>query len=180
MIIADKLRNTNRAEYLLYLWYVEDLLRAFGCDAARVEKEYLIRFRVDEARRAAMLRWYTDLCEMMHAEGCTEGGHLQITKNAEQELAELHARLLASPLPADYAGLYRRALPTLVELRQRNGKDNEPELRTMLTALYGVMVLGMKGSEVSPATRKAIEPVSELLRRLSDYYFQDKEKPLEL
>ena len=29
MIIAEKLSKTNRAEYLLYLWQVEDLLRAY-------------------------------------------------------------------------------------------------------------------------------------------------------
>ena len=44
MIIAEKLSKTNRAEYLLYLWQVEDLLRAYDCDAERIGKEYLSRF----------------------------------------------------------------------------------------------------------------------------------------
>ena len=32
MIIAEQLRNSNRAEYLLYMWQVEDLIRAYDCD----------------------------------------------------------------------------------------------------------------------------------------------------
>ena len=54
MIIADKLRKTNRAEYLLYLWQVEDILRVYGCDAERLKTEYLSRFTVSGEVAAAM------------------------------------------------------------------------------------------------------------------------------
>ena len=47
MIIAEKLRNSNRAEYLLYMWQVEDLIRAYNCDMERINKEYLSRFQLD-------------------------------------------------------------------------------------------------------------------------------------
>ena len=29
MIIANQLKNTNRAEFLLYMWQIEDILRAY-------------------------------------------------------------------------------------------------------------------------------------------------------
>lgn len=38
MIIADRLKNTNRAEYLLYMWQVEDLIRAFQFNSERIAK----------------------------------------------------------------------------------------------------------------------------------------------
>lgn len=44
MIIADKLKTTNRAEYLLYMWQVEDIIRAYNCDADRLAHEYVSRF----------------------------------------------------------------------------------------------------------------------------------------
>ena len=44
MIIANKLRSSNRAEYLLYMWQVEDILRAYQCNIDRIKSEYLNRF----------------------------------------------------------------------------------------------------------------------------------------
>lgn len=36
MIIAKKLKEQNIAEYLIYMWQVEDLIRANGCDIDRL------------------------------------------------------------------------------------------------------------------------------------------------
>ena len=48
MIIAQQLRTENRAEYLLYMWQVEDIVRLYDADADRICREYLSRFKVDE------------------------------------------------------------------------------------------------------------------------------------
>ena len=44
MIVADKLKKTNRAEYLLYMWQVEDILRACKLDEEIMEKVVKSRF----------------------------------------------------------------------------------------------------------------------------------------
>ena len=61
MIIAQRLRTENRAEYLLYMWQVEDIVRLYGADAHRLCREYLSRFKVDENETAAMRQWYADI-----------------------------------------------------------------------------------------------------------------------
>ena len=48
MIIAQEKRKQNIAEYLLYLWQVEDLLRACKLDIDTVEKAVIARYDVDE------------------------------------------------------------------------------------------------------------------------------------
>ena len=55
MIIAQQKRRDNIAEYLLYLWQVEDLLRACSLDIDKVEKAVIDRYDVDE-RPAAKSR----------------------------------------------------------------------------------------------------------------------------
>lgn len=35
--------NACHHDYLLYLWYVEDVLRAFGCDMELIVYDYLLR-----------------------------------------------------------------------------------------------------------------------------------------
>ena len=48
MQIANKLRKLNIAEYLLYMWQIEDVIRAFGCSLPRIRREYIITFDYTE------------------------------------------------------------------------------------------------------------------------------------
>ena len=41
MFIAQELRKKNIAEYLLYMWQVEDTIRAFDCSLGRIKREYV-------------------------------------------------------------------------------------------------------------------------------------------
>ena len=47
MFVAEQLRKKNIAEYLLYMWQVEDVVRAFGLDAEKMAKEYVPQFGLD-------------------------------------------------------------------------------------------------------------------------------------
>lgn len=179
MIIADKLKQTNRAEYLLYMWQVEDLIRAYGIDADRIDREYLSRFtQLTPEQRAASRQWYADLCEMMRSEGKSEKGHLQICQNILQELTELHGRLLKSSRFPYYREMYYKVLPYIVEVRAKHAAD-VPELETCFNVLYGVMMLRLAHKEVTPATAQAAKDISTLLGQLSDYYFKDKAEPID-
>ena len=79
MKIAQALKEKNIAEYLLYMWQVEDLIRANGCDIDRLKANVISRFPEEE--RPALEEWYANLCDMMRAEGVTGRGHLQINRN---------------------------------------------------------------------------------------------------
>lgn len=185
MIIADKLKTSNRAEYLLYMWQVEDLIRAYKGDAERIATEYVSRFHLDDDKKQATAKWYADLCEMMRSEGKMQSGHLQICQNILQELTELHQQLVHSPKFPYYREMYYKVLPYVVELRSKHEKDaaqsenNEPELQTCFDLLYGVMMLRLQKKPVTEATEKAVKDVSALLGQLSDYYFKDKKEPIE-
>lgn len=186
MIIADKLKETNRAEYLLYMWQVEDIIRAFGCDADRIAREYLTRFGLDDAQRKATENWYANLCEMMTGEGKKEKGHLQICQNILQELQELHNSLVGSSNFPYYREMYYKVLPYVVELRAKNAKQSaegkaneESELQTCFDFLYGVLMLRLQKKAITPETEAAMKSVTAFLGQLSDYYFRDKQQPLE-
>ena len=51
MFIAQELRKKNIAEYLLYMWQVEDTIRAFGCSLPRIRREYIERFDYDDEQK---------------------------------------------------------------------------------------------------------------------------------
>ena len=96
MFIAQELRKTSIAEYLLYMWQVEDIIRAYDCSLTRLRKEYISNFQLSEEQMDEEIDWWGNLINMMNQEGCREKGHLQINKIVVQSLAELHAQLLPS------------------------------------------------------------------------------------
>lgn len=178
MYISKQLKEKNIAEYLIYMWQVEDLIRANGCDIDRLREQVIARYPEDQ--RAALEEWYANLCDMMRAEGVVEKGHLQINRNVIQNLTELHDALLASTKYPFYNAAYFKALPFIVELRQRNGRKEEPELETCFEALYGVLLLRLQKKDISEGTAKAMEAVSAFISLLANYYDKDKKGELKL
>ena len=167
MFIAQRLKQTSMAEYLLYMWQVEDIIRAYGLDMDRIEKEYLTKFGITDADMMKDMReWYGNLTEMMRSEGRTEKGHLQINQNTLARMIEVHAALLGPDEDGEYSAAYYKALPVIVELRQKGGRDKH-EVENCLEALYGIMMLKLKGEQVSEATARAAAVVAEMLRLLS-------------
>ena len=180
MFIANELRKKNIAEYLLYMWQVEDTIRAFGCSMSRIRREYIERFDYTEEQKEELIDWYGNLIRMMNEEGCRQQGHLQINRSTLQLLSELHLQLLSSPKYPFYNTAYYKVLPFIVELRSRGASKDESEVETCLNLLYGVMMLRLQKREITPNTQHAVKEVSTFIGMLSDYYKQDKENPLDL
>lgn len=178
MKIARELKEKNIAEYLIYMWQVEDLIRANGCDIDEIRRTIISRHPEEEC--SVLEEWYGNLIEMMRREGVTEQGHLQINCNVIQNLTELHAALLSSTKYPFYNAAYFKALPFIVELRQKSGKTEEPELETCFEALYGVLLLRLQKKEISSGTAKAIEAISSFLSLLANYYDKERRGELEL
>ncbi|MBQ1650042.1 MAG: DUF4924 family protein [Prevotella sp.] len=177
MIISQQLRKTNIAEYVLYMWQVEDIIRAYQCDLSAIKREYISRFDLTDEQRDEMVDWYGNLIRMIREEGLTAGGHIQINKIVVQQMNELHAQLLSSPKFPFYNAEYYKVLPFIVELRNKGSKDIS-EIETCLNALYGVMMLRLQQKEVSKSTENAVKEITTFLGMLSDYYKKDKEEGL--
>lgn len=81
---------------------------------------------------------------MMRSENVQQSGHLQINKNIILILTDLHLQLLHSPKFPFYSAAYYKALPYIVELRNKGDKKDIPELENCFDALYGVMMLKLQ------------------------------------
>ena len=179
MLISQELKQENIAEYLLYMWQVEDLIRANHLNIDELEANYISRFHLPTAEHAEMKEWYENLIEMMRSEGVAEKGHIQINKNILVWLTDLHLQLLKSPKYPFYSATYYKALPLIVELRRKAGDEQTGELETCFNALYGLMMLRLQGRPVSEDTSRAMSTISQFIGMLSDYYKKDKAEPLE-
>ncbi|MBR6121016.1 MAG: DUF4924 family protein [Prevotella sp.] len=178
MFIANELRKKNIAEYLLYMWQVEDTIRAFDCSLSRISQEYVDRFDYTDEQKEDEVDWFGNLIRMMNQEGTRQQGHLQINKVTLQTLTELHQQLLSSPKFPFYNTAYYKVLPFIVELRNRGSHKEENEIETCFNALYGVMMLRLQKKEITPNTQHAVKEISTFIGMLSDYYKKDKEEGL--
>ena len=201
MYIAEKLRRENVAEYLLYMWQVEDVVRAYGMDVERIGKEYVPQFGLDEEKSEELRGWYGRIIEMMREEDVVEKGHLQINKNVLILLTDLHVQLLRSSKYPFYSAAYYKALPFIVELRRKEaeaeaamespgkgrnegeerskGEEAKGEIEKGLEALYGVMMLRLQKKEISAETGAAVGSIARWIGMLSEYEKREKKGEVE-
>lgn len=175
MLIARQKKKDNIAEYLLYMWQVEDIIRANKLDIDSIKQNVIDRFDQPDNIKQEMIDWYEGLIDMMRYENVVESGHLQINKNVIIELTDLHLRLLKSPTEPEYIAVYYRTLPFIVELRSKQEDKSTPELETCFSALYGFLLLRLQQKEISGETQAAIAQFSSFLRLLSAKYKTEKE-----
>lgn len=180
MIIAKQKRKENIAEYLLYMWQVEDLIRANHFDIDSIRRTVISQYDQPEEVKEEIARWYEELIEMMRSEGVMEKGHIQLNKNVIIALTDLHLQLLKSPKEMIYGAAYYKTLPYIVQLRAKSGGEEFPELETCFNAIYGFLLLRMQGKEVSSETQEAIRQISSFLALLAEKYREDMNGELKL
>lgn len=178
MIIASQKRKENIAEYLLYMWQIEDIIRANGLDLDKIKTNVIAHFPADDATLQQMAEWYESLIDMMRREEVTDRGHLQMNKNIIGTLADLNNRVLADPKFEDYHKEFYATLPYIVELRAKAGNDKVGEIETCFNALYGTLMLRLKGAEISDGTAAAVAQISKFIALLAKYFYLDERDEL--
>ena len=142
-------KKDNIAEYILYLWQMEDYLRAFPQQAEATQE-------------------LKELHEMMHREGIFENGHLALANNALAELEDLHATLL------DEDAMYRAAIirltPQLNLLKAKTDRPTMSDIEACLILLYQIMMLRLQKKEISAETASVQDQATKILRFLSQQY----------
>lgn len=184
MIESPVKKNDNVAEYILYMWQIEDMIRANRMDIDTIKRNIIDRYtNITDQQRDSLIQWYESLIDMMRRENIEKAGHLQMNKNLVGEMAQLCNRLIKDPKYSPFANQYYATLPLIVELRAKSGQapDEMPgEIEACLNALYGVLMLRLQGKQISPQTQAAISQISKFLGTLSAYYKKDYADELDL
>ena len=180
MLISRELRKNNIAEFLLYMWQVEDLLRANDLSLDAIRSSIVEPYGLSEDVSAEMLQWYADLIDMMRLEGVKEKGHLQINRNVIINLTDLHQRMLKSPKVPFYSAAYYKALPFIVEFRTKSEGRDKTELENCFDALYMVWLMKLQTREINEETLKATAEIGKFISMLSLYFKEDEEGHLDL
>lgn len=161
MYIAQSKRKENIAEYILYLWQLEDLLRALQFSPEAIYSQ-LVRKNgnLDEEQKQELLIWYMDIVNLLREEGKEQSGHLEHTMHLIADLNNLHNQLLALPTGENYRRLYAAVAPELPALREKLGKPDVSDVELFFRALYAVLLYRIKGDT---AHRRGIDDVIGLV-----------------
>ena len=81
MFIASQKKKENIAEYIIYMWQIEDIIRAYKLDIDCIKANIVDLMSLSLQQEKELLGWYESLIDMMRREGVQEKGHLQINKN---------------------------------------------------------------------------------------------------
>lgn len=180
MYIAHKLKKENICEYLLYMWQIEDLIRAFSLNIDLINERIVSTFPVKkEEERKALYDWYDSLIEMMRLENIQESGHLQLNKNIIIELNDFHALIMNSGQVPAYNAKFLHILPFINQLKMK-AEPGISDLELCFNFLYGIMVLRMKKAEIKPETLQTQTEVSKYLVLLARNYQLYKNGELDL
>ncbi|MDR3262426.1 MAG: DUF4924 family protein [Tannerella sp.] len=179
MIIAQQKRKENIVEYLLYMWQVEDLIRANHFDMEQIRHTLIDSYEQPEEVKQQIVRWYEELIAMMRSEGVTESGHIQVNKNIIILLSDLHLQLLRDPKETVYGALFYKTLPFIIQLRSKSGGVEMSEIETCFTAVYGYLLLRMQQKEIRPETLEGVKQIHTFLSFLGGKYqdYDGKDTP---
>lgn len=177
MLIAREKKKNNIAEYILYMWQLEDMLRALDLDIERVDRHIVSGFQVDDETAIEIHEWYDNLIAMMKKEKVVQKGHIQPLINTMNELTELHFYLLHEIHDPRYRQLVTMAAGNLVEFRRKAGVDDTvSDVELVMNALYGHLMLRLQKKQINPETTAAMETFSKMIAYLSDRYKKMEEE----
>lgn len=172
MFIAKQKRKENIAEYILYIWQLEDMLRALNFDMQQIYNTLIEpQKELTPEQKEQTYFWYNDLVNLLKSEGKTESGHIDYFMHMVDDLNDLHLRLLKLPVGEEYKAYFAVVEPHLNTIRQTLGKPNMSDIEICFRALYSVVLLRLQGKESNEAyINDVIEVISPLIARLAKIY----------
>lgn len=169
MIIAEEKRQNNISEYILYMWQIEDTIRALELDFDKITDVLVDNYKVSDEQREQISAWFSNLVLMMKKEQKITTGHLQFLENLVNDLNQFHLAILNEQADSGYISLYNEIKPDLELVRQKSGKKHH-DIEVALNTLYILLMLKMKNQEVKEDTQKAVWKFGNFMGYLSKLF----------
>ena len=179
MIVATEKRKNNIAEYILYLWQIEDTIRALKFDMEQIDQLLVQQYDVDDAKKKEVYDWYANLVVGMQKEQKQTSGHLQFLVNLVNDLNDFHLALIQRNTDANYTAMYNEIKPDIELVRKKSNLDHN-DVQVSLNTLYIILMLKMKQQEVTEGTQTAVFKFGNFMGHLAKLYKDYENGDLEM
>ena len=178
MLIAKKTKENNISEHVLYMFQIEDLIRANNLDLDTISATILSPQIQDESTLVAYKKWYADLIKQMKIEGIQKRGHLADLNEILMEMSLLHNTLINIIKEPKYLKVFESALPSLKDFQAKSNGAEINLIEVGFNALYSKIILGLNKQAISEASNQAFEKIATMFGYLAAYYKKMKKGEL--
>ncbi len=175
MIIAHQKKENNIAEYVLYMWQVEDLARAYNLNMVEIEKSIVSQYEQPIEVVKEIKQWWENMVSMMKSEKIEKSGHLQVISNTLNDVNRLHLQLLKNPSETAYKHNYNSIAGLIKDFNNKSNNQYSNDIEACLSAIYSSFMLKLQGKEITEGTEDAIKRFSKFLALLSKKYKEELE-----
>ena len=172
MLIARQKRKENIGEYLLYMFQIEDLIRAYDFDIDLLEVNIISKFDLPYHIKRDMREWYLSLISMMKEGKLIQKGHIPLVRSLISDLESFHIRILHDEAESKYHAAYVKAQLSIDSLRTKSNGGNYGEIELCINGLYGLLMLRLSKKAIRPETSSAFGLISNMMSLLSAKYLQ--------
>lgn len=172
--IAEKKKAKNIGEFIIYMYQMEDLLRAYQFNMQEVKQYVISHYPISDEEKEETFQWFSGLTDSMANENIKDGGHLKSVQQMVDLLAKLHWQLLKTN--NTYFNIYQKAKPHIIQMVLETG-ENSPgnEIQICLNAVYGLLLAKLHGREIPKDMVAATEIFGDVLSYLNYAYFEEVE-----
>jgi len=174
MLLAHQKQNENIAEYILYMYQMEDIIRAFQFDLESIVQHTVLPITDNAAEIAEYRAWYEGLIREMKAQRIEIKGHLADIQDLVIELSYLNSTLLTVYNDEKYKMLNNQAVSTLEEFKVKSNLQDKNTIEILLHAMYMKLLMRLKKQEISSETEEAFDTMRIQLAYLVKSYHQMK------
>ena len=174
MFIAQQKEKENVAEYMLYMYQIEDVLRAFKFDIDLILESYVKPQVKNDSFLPQYKRWYLELISEMKEQRIQKSGHLLRLKEVLIELSYLHNTLLNTTKDPKYKDIVDRASPLIDEFKDKSNLKKLNNIEVSFHAMYMKLLLKLQKKDISAETEDAFDAIRIMLAYLSRGYAKMK------
>ena len=152
MILAEIKKKAHIVEYILFLWQIEDLIRAAQFDPNVLEKWAEDTANSEGSEPEKEKEWILSMAADMRRQGKTESGHVASVSETMVELAHLHEMLIGPMEDKRYKESFEIAAPMMKELSAKQLGPASHPVEQLLVVLYGFLMLRLQKQSISAET----------------------------
>ena len=170
MQIAEEKKNTNIAEYIIYMYQLEDLIRACKFDLPTIKEKIVEPQTINPSMLQSSEKWFFEIVREMKSRGLEKKGHINRINEVLIEIVYLHNTLLSVVKDKKYTTLFESASENIEAFRKKSDLGDIHPIEICFQALYMKLLMKLQRKEITAETENAFDTMRVVIAYLSKEY----------
>lgn len=180
MLIAQQKKEENIAEYVLYMFQLQDLIRGCNFDFDQIRTKLIIPQTPSESLIPRSEAWFKEIVDEMERRSLQKKGHIHEIQEVINEIVYLHNTLIDVVKDKKYVTLFEAAKEPIEAFRKKSDLAEKHPIEICFHALYMKLLLKLQQKEINAETEAAFDAMRIVLAYLTKGYHQMKSGNMEM